>query len=92
MPSDSPALHIIQQIRYESHNHAISGHRAQRAKVRKTSTLQNIDGVGPKRRQALLQYLGGLQELKSASVEEIAKVPGISRSLAEKIQDALKHG
>ncbi|MUK46976.1 excinuclease ABC subunit UvrC [Aliivibrio fischeri] len=92
MPSDSPALHLIQHIRDESHNHAIGGHRAQRAKVRKTSTLQNIDGVGPKRRQALLQYLGGLQELKSASVEEIAKVPGISHSLAEKIHDALKHG
>ena len=59
---------------------------------RSTSTLQHIEGVGPKRRQALLQYLGGLQELKKASVEEISKVPGISRSLAEKIQDALKQG
>ncbi|MEJ2763830.1 excinuclease ABC subunit UvrC [Photobacterium sp. MCCC 1A19761] len=92
MPSDSPALHLIQHIRDESHNHAISGHRAQRAKVRKRSVLEDVEGIGPKRRQALLKYMGGLQELKRASREEIAKVPGISRSLAEKIYDALQHG
>lgn len=90
MPSDSPALHLIQHIRDESHNHAISGHRAKRAKARKTSVLQEIEGVGPKRRQALLKYLGGIQELKRASVEEIAKVPGISRVLAEKIHSSLQ--
>ncbi|KLV10932.1 excinuclease ABC subunit C [Photobacterium ganghwense] len=91
MPSDSPALHLIQHIRDESHNHAISGHRAQRAKVRKRSVLEDVEGIGPKRRQALLKYMGGLQELKKASREEIAKVPGISRALAEKIYDALQH-
>jgi len=91
MPSDSPALHLIQHIRDESHNHAISGHRAQRAKVRKRSALEDVEGIGPKRRQALLKYMGGLQELKRASREEIAKVPGISKSLAEKIYDALQH-
>ncbi|HIF9513185.1 TPA: excinuclease ABC subunit UvrC [Photobacterium damselae] len=91
LPSDSPALHLIQHIRDESHNHAISGHRAQRAKVRKRSALEDIEGVGPKRRQALLKYMGGLQELKRASKEEIAKVPGISLALAEKIVDALHH-
>ncbi|MEZ8081487.1 excinuclease ABC subunit UvrC [Enterovibrio norvegicus] len=90
MPSDSPALHLIQHIRDESHNHAISGHRAKRAKARKSSVLQEIEGVGPKRRQALLKYLGGIQELKRASVEEIAKVPGISRVLAEKIHSSLQ--
>ena len=90
MPSDSIALHLIQHIRDESHNHAISGHRAKRAKQRKTSALEGIEGIGPKRRQALLKYMGGLQELKRASVDEIAKVPGISRTLAENIHQALK--
>lgn len=92
LPGDSPALHLIQHIRDESHDHAISGHRAQRGKVRKRSTLEDVEGIGPKRRQALLKYMGGLQELKRASREEIEKVPGISRSLAEKIYDALQHG
>ncbi|MGF1700938.1 excinuclease ABC subunit UvrC [Photobacterium makurazakiensis] len=92
MPSDSPALHLIQHIRDESHNHAISGHRAQRAKVRRRSALEDVEGIGPKRRQALLKYMGGLQELKKASREDIAKVPGISKALAEKIYDALQHG
>ncbi|OLQ90836.1 excinuclease ABC subunit C [Vibrio ponticus] len=90
LPSDAPALHLMQHIRDESHNHAIAGHRAKRGKTRRTSALEGIEGVGPKRRQALLKYLGGLQELKRASVEEIAKVPGISHSLAENIYQALK--
>ncbi|TFZ51761.1 excinuclease ABC subunit UvrC [Serratia proteamaculans] len=91
LPSDSPALHLIQHIRDDSHNHAITGHRQRRAKVRNTSALELIDGVGPKRRQVLLKYMGGLQPLLNASVEEIAKVPGISQALAEKIYNALKH-
>lgn len=90
LPSDAPALHLIQHIRDESHNHAIAGHRAKRGKTRRTSALEGIEGVGPKRRQALLKYMGGLQELKRAAVEEIAKVPGISHSLAEIIYQTLK--
>lgn len=90
LPSDAPALHLIQHIRDESHNHAIAGHRAKRGKKRRTSALEGIEGVGPKRRQALLKYMGGLQELKRATVEEIAKVPGISHSLAEIIYQTLK--
>lgn len=90
LAEDSPALHLIQHIRDESHDHAISGHRARRAKARKESILQDIDGIGPKRRQSLLKYMGGLQELKNASIDEIAKVPGISPALAIKIYDALK--
>ncbi|CCN85618.1 UvrABC system protein C [Vibrio nigripulchritudo SFn27] len=90
MATDEPALHLIQHIRDESHNHAIAGHRAKRGKTRRTSALEGIEGVGPKRRQALLKYMGGLQELKRATVEEIAKVPGISLSLAENIHQALK--
>ncbi|RAX00787.1 MULTISPECIES: excinuclease ABC subunit UvrC [unclassified Photorhabdus] len=91
LPPDSPALHVIQHIRDESHNHAITGHRQRRSKVRNTSTLESIEGVGPKRRQMLLKYMGGLQPLRNASVEEIAKVPTISYALAEKIYNALKH-
>jgi excinuclease ABC subunit C len=91
LPSDSPALHVIQHIRDDSHNHAITGHRQKRAKVKNTSALELIEGVGPKRRQVLLKYMGGLQPLLNASVEEIAKVPGISHALAEKIYNALKH-
>ncbi|MDC9583224.1 excinuclease ABC subunit UvrC [Xenorhabdus sp. PR6a] len=91
LPPDSPALHVIQHIRDESHNHAITGHRQRRKKVKKTSTLESIDGIGPKRRQMLLKYMGGLQPLRNASVEEIAKVPSISYALAEKIYNALKH-
>ncbi|MBJ7220379.1 MULTISPECIES: excinuclease ABC subunit UvrC [unclassified Brenneria] len=91
LPSDSPALHVIQHIRDDSHDHAIGGHRKKRAKVKNTSTLELIEGVGPKRRQTLLKYMGGLQPLMNASIEEIANVPGISHALAEKIFHALKH-
>lgn len=91
LPPDSPALHVIQHIRDDSHNHAITGHRNKRAKVKNTSALESIEGIGPKRRQMLLKYMGGLQPLMNASVDEIAKVPGISRVLAEKIFYSLKH-
>ncbi len=90
LASDSPALHVIQHIRDESHNHAISGHRQRRAKVKSTSALEHIEGIGPKRRQMLLKFMGGLQPLMNASPDEIAKVPGISQALAEKIFNALK--
>lgn len=90
LPSDSAALHIIQYIRDESHRHAIVGHRQKRAKAKSTSPLEQIEGVGPKRRQALLKYMGGLQPLLNASIDDISTVPGISPSLAEKIFNALK--
>lgn len=89
MESDSPGLHLIQHIRDESHRFAISGHRNRRQKVKKTSTLEGISGVGPKKRQALLKYSGGLQGLKKASKQEISKVPGISEELADVIYDHL---
>lgn len=91
LPPDSPALHVIQHIRDESHDHAISGHRKKRAKVKNTSMLESIEGIGPKRRQILLKYMGGLQGLQKASIEEIAKIPGISNGLAEKIFYSLQH-
>lgn len=91
LSSDSPALHLIQHIRDDAHNHAITGHRKKREKVKNTSSLEEIEGIGPKRRQQLLKYMGGLQPLKNASVDEIARVPGISLALANKIFNSLKH-
>jgi excinuclease ABC subunit C len=85
LKGDSPALHLIQQIRDEAHRFAITGHRARRGKTRRTSTLEGVAGVGPTRRRDLLKHFGGLQELSRASIEEIAKAPGISKKLAESI-------
>ena len=90
LPDDSLALHLIQHIRDESHNHAISGHRQKRQKAFTQSGLETIEGVGAKRRQALLKYLGGLQGVKNATLDEIASVPSISKALAEKIFETLK--
>lgn len=89
LPGDSPALHLIQQVRDEAHRFAITGHRARRGKARTTSTLESVAGIGPKRRRELLMHFGGLQELSRASLDEIAKAPGISRKLAELIYAAL---
>jgi excinuclease ABC subunit C len=89
LPADSPALHLIQQIRDEAHRFAITGHRARRGKARRTSSLEEVSGVGPKRRRELLKHFGGLQELNRASIEEISKAPGISKKLAESIYAAL---
>ncbi len=89
VPADSPALHLIQHIRDESHRFAITGHRAGRDKKRRQSTLEGIEGVGPKRRRELIRYFGGIQEIRKASVDEMTKVQGISKALAETIYAAL---
>jgi excinuclease ABC subunit C len=89
MDSHSPGLHLIQHIRDESHRFAITGHRNRRQKVKTTSSLESIPGIGAKRRQTLLKFMGGLQGLKKASKDEIASVPGISPELADTIYDHL---
>jgi excinuclease ABC subunit C len=89
LPETSPALHLVQHIRDESHRFAITGHRAKRQKVSKKSILENIEGVGAKKRQALLTFLGGMQEVKNADLTELENVPGISKMLAKNIYDVL---
>jgi excinuclease ABC subunit C len=89
LQADSPALHLIQQVRDEAHRFAITGHRQRRERRRGASRLEDIPGVGARRRQSLLRQFGGLQQLARAGVEDIACVPGISKALAQRIYEAL---
>jgi excinuclease ABC subunit C len=90
LPRNSPALHLMQRIRDEAHRFAITHHRRKRGKSATKSLLDDIPGIGPSRRSALLEHFGSVQRLRSAGVEEIANVPGMSRASAEKLQEYLE--
>jgi excinuclease ABC subunit C len=92
LPADSSALHLIQRIRDEAHRFAITGHRQRRGKTRRESVLEAVPGLGPRRRRDLLREFGGLQGITRASVEDLTKVHGISRKLAELIFETLHTG
>ncbi|ROO26682.1 excinuclease ABC subunit C [Salinisphaera orenii MK-B5] len=87
LPADSPALHLIQQIRDEAHRFAIAAHRGQRGKARSGSMLDDVEGLGPKRRKKLLQTFGGPRQVARAGVAELARVDGISARMAQRIYD-----
>jgi len=87
LPPSSPALHLIQQIRDEAHRFAIAGHRGRRLKRQMGSPLEEIDGLGPKRRRELLRQFGGMQAVARAGVDDLARVKGISRQLAQSIYE-----
>lgn len=90
LPANSPSMHLVQQIRDEAHRFAITGHRARRAKAQTQSVLQEIPGIGAKRRQALLKHFGGLQGIQQAGIKDLNKVQGINEDLAQKIYHHLR--
>ncbi|MES2624590.1 MAG: excinuclease ABC subunit UvrC [Pseudomonadota bacterium] len=89
LPAESPALHVLQHIRDEAHRFAITSHRQRRGKVRSSSMLDSIPGVGPKKRKELLHHFGGQQEIRRAAITDLQRVPGISKQLAETIYEYL---
>jgi excinuclease ABC subunit C len=89
LPGSSPALHLIQQIRDEAHRFAITGHRARRQKKVSRSPLEDIPGLGPKRRRELLRQFGGLRGVARAGIDDLQRVKGISKQLAESIYEQL---
>jgi excinuclease ABC subunit C len=90
LPRNAQALHLLQRIRDEAHRFAITHHRKRRGKAATHSILDDIPGIGEARRNALLEHFGGLQKLRAASVDELAGVPGMTRPLAEKLQQFLQ--
>ena len=92
LPPDSPALHVVQRVRDEAHRFAITGHRRSRAKARQGSVLDDVAGLGPARRRALLKQFGGLKGVQLAGLDDLAAVQGIGPHLAQVIYDHLHAG
>ena len=92
LPGDSPASHLIQQVRDEAHRFAITGHRQRRGKAQNMSVLESIPGLGPARRKALLREFGGLQGVKRAGIDDLIVVRGINQALAERIYNHFHGG
>jgi excinuclease ABC subunit C len=90
LPRNSPALHLLQRIRDEAHRFAITHHRKRRGKAAVRSLLDDIPGIGEARRNALLEHFGSLQKIRAASIDELAAAPGMTRPLAEKMQEYLQ--
>jgi excinuclease ABC subunit C len=90
IPKDSPALHILQRARDEAHRFAISYHHKLRRKESFSSALDNIPGIGPNRKRALLKKFGSVEAIKEASLEELSQTEGISPALAERVKEYLK--
>ena len=89
LPRDSEALHLVQRIRDEAHRFAIGYHQKVHTKESMKSALDNVSGVGPKRKKALLRKFGSVKGIREAAVDDIAAVPGMTRSLAEKLKESL---
>jgi excinuclease ABC subunit C len=89
LPPDSRALHVVQRVRDEAHRFAIAGHRARRAKARQASVLEEVPGLGPAKRRELLKQFGGLQGILRAGIEDLQRVRGVSRKLAEAVYEHL---
>ena len=90
LPSGSPSLYLIKQVRDESHRFAITFHRELRTKAQGVSVLDEVDGVGPKRRKAIMRHFGSMKRLRAASVEDIAQVKGIPHQVAEDVWKTLR--
>lgn len=89
LPRDSQALHLVQRVRDEAHRFAVGYHRTVRRKKGLASQLEEVPGIGPKRRQALLQHFGDIESIRQASVDELAAVPGMTRKMAEQVKESL---
>ena len=87
--STSPALHLIQHIRDEAHRFAVTAHRQKRKKKSVYSFLEEIEGIGSKRKQILIKHFGGLQGVSKAGINELSKVNGINKNLAKKIYETI---
>ena len=89
---NDPVLYFVQRLRDEAHRFAITGHRGRRDKARQRSALQDIPGVGAKRRRELLRHFGSAQGVQNANIDELKKISGISAAIAQQIYDHLHNG